>query len=160
MGGGDIGLLLLLPPAPAPVVQVIACYTLLQLRHKAAEIIQSRLAERETPRLWCLLGDANDDLQCYHKALELSQDRSARALRSIGFHYYSRKEYTTCISWFERSLERSSMQPITLLRVSYAAMELEDWERAARAYRAYCAIEQVDRCSRSCYYSCSYSCSY
>ena len=76
---------------------MIACYTHLQLRHKAAETIQARLAEKETPRLWCLLGDATDDLDCYYKALELSKDKSARAYRSIGFHYYVHKDYATCV---------------------------------------------------------------
>ena len=71
---------------------------------------QARISEKETPRLWCLLGDATDDLQCYEKALELSKDRSARAFRSIGFHHYSRKDWKTCIPFFEKSLACSSMQ--------------------------------------------------
>merc|ERR1711936_87271 len=122
--------------------EVIACYTHLQLRHKAAEIIQARLAVEETPRLWCLLGDATDDLDCYYKALELSKDKSARAYRSIGFHYYAHKDYATCVQYFEKSLERSSFQPITVLRLAYAAMELENWELGAKSYRSYCAMEQ------------------
>jgi len=122
--------------------EVIACYTHLQLRHKAAETIQARLAEKETPRLWCLLGDATDDLDCYYKALELSKDKSARAYRSIGFHYYAHKDYATCVQFFEKSLDRSSFQPITVLRLAYAAMELENWELGAKSYRSYCAMEQ------------------
>jgi len=122
--------------------EVIACYTHLQLRHKAEEVIRARLEEKETARLWCLLGDATDDLSCYHRALELSQGRSARAHRSLGAHFYHHKDWRAAIPWLQKSIERSSFQPQTLLRLSYSAMEVEDWQLAAKTYRAYCALEQ------------------
>lgn len=36
--------------------EVIVCYTILKLRHKAAEIIKGQLNEKPTVKLWCLLG--------------------------------------------------------------------------------------------------------
>lgn len=36
--------------------EVIVCYTILKLRHKAAEIIQEQLNEKPSVKLWCLLG--------------------------------------------------------------------------------------------------------
>ena len=121
--------------------EVIVCYSLLELRHKAAEVIRERLEARETARLWCLLGDATDDLDCYHTALKLSNNRSARAHRSIGLHYYFQKDYKVGISWFEKSLELSSCQPLLILRLAFSAMETENWELAAKSYRNYCSYE-------------------
>merc|ERR1719369_602274 len=121
--------------------EVITCYTLLELRHKAAEVIQARLKEKESPRMWCLLGDATDDLSCYHKALELSKGRNARAYRSLAMHHYSRKEYKECIPLFQKSLENSSFQPLTLLRLAFSAMQLDMWELGAKCYRNYCSFE-------------------
>jgi len=121
--------------------EVITCYSLLELRHKAAEVIRDRLAEKETPRMWCLLGDATDDLTCYHKALEVSKDRSARAYRSLGLHHYNRKEYEECVPLFQKSLDRSSFQPVCLLRLAFSAMKLEMWELGASSYRNYCGFE-------------------
>ena len=46
------------------------------------------------------------------------------------------------MQFFEKSLDRSSFQPITVLRLAYAAMELENWELGAKSYRSYCAMEQ------------------
>ena len=67
---------------------VIACYHQLNLRHKAAEVIQSKMdKEGDTPLLLCMLGDATDDEGCYHKALKLSSDKSSRAYRSLGLRY-------------------------------------------------------------------------
>ena len=121
--------------------EVIVCYTLLELRHKAAEVIRARLEERETARLWCLLGDATDDLECYHKALQLSSNRSARAYRSLGLHHYFNKEYSQSIPFFQKSLDLSSFQPLLLLRQAFSAMELENWELGAQSYRQYCTME-------------------
>ena len=121
--------------------EVIACYTLLELRHKAAEVIRQRLEEKETAKLWCLLGDATDDLECYHKALALSKNRSARAYRSIGLRSYFDKNYEECIPWLQKSLNLSSFQPLLILRLAFSAMELEDWELAAKSYRNYCSFE-------------------
>lgn len=36
--------------------EVIVCYTILKLRHKAADIIKEQLNEKPTVKLWCLLG--------------------------------------------------------------------------------------------------------
>lgn len=36
--------------------EIIVCYTLLKLRHKAAEVIKEQLNEKPTVKLWCLLG--------------------------------------------------------------------------------------------------------
>merc|ERR1719225_354484 len=108
--------------------EVIACYTLLELRHKAAEVIKQRIQEKETPKLWCLLGDATDNLECYHKALNLSNNRSARAYRSIGLHHYFDKDYERCIPLFEKSLDLSSFQPLLVLRLAFSSMEIKNWK--------------------------------
>ena len=121
--------------------EVIACYTLLELRHKAAEVIKQRIQEKETPKLWCLLGDATDNLECYHKALNLSNNRSARAYRSIGLHHYFDKDYERCIPLFEKSLDLSSFQPLLVLRLAFSSMEIKNWELASKSYRNYCSFE-------------------
>jgi len=121
--------------------EVIVCYNLLQLRHKSAEIIKKRLEVKETPRLLCQLGDATDDLECYHKALQISNNKSARAYKSLGHHSYYRKEYITSIDYFKKSLDCSRFQLDVLLKLGFAAMEISEWSIGAQAYRDYCSLE-------------------
>lgn len=65
--------------------EVIVCYNRLNLRHKSAEVIQQQIEEKgESAHLFCLLGDATDNIDHYKKALELSNNRSSRAFRSLG----------------------------------------------------------------------------
>ena len=121
--------------------EVIVCYNSLQLRHKAAEVIRARLNVKETARLWFQLGDATDDISYYKKALELSENKSARAHRSLGLHCYYQKDYSACIEHFNRSLACSRFQLDVLLRLGFAAIQIEEWEVGAQAYRNYCSLE-------------------
>jgi hypothetical protein len=38
--------------------EVIVCYTILELRHKATEIIRQEITKCPTVKLYCLLGDS------------------------------------------------------------------------------------------------------
>lgn len=120
---------------------VISCYTILELKHKAAEIIRNELVKKETVELYCLLGDATDDIIWYEKAWEFSNQRSGRAQRHLGCYYFARKEYEQAIPYLEKSLTINSLQENVLARLGYAALALERWELAAHAYRQYTNIE-------------------
>lgn len=120
---------------------VITCYTILDLRHKAAEIIQQELAKKPTVELYCLLGDAQDDPTLYEKAWEFSNYRSGRAQRHLGSYYFARKEYQTAIGYLEKSLEINSLQEQVWARLGFSAIELKQWSLAANAYLRYTAIE-------------------
>lgn len=120
---------------------VIHCYNALQLRHKAQEIIEQEIQKNSTPKLWCLLGDATDDIGCYQKAWEISNGRSARAQRHWAYFLYQRKEYGASIEHFQKSLEINSLQINLWFNLGYAALAEEKWEISAQAYRTYCSLE-------------------
>ena len=70
--------------------EVINCYTRLNLKHKAAEIILQQIQEKgESAHLYCLLGNATENVEHYRKALEISNNRSSRASRSLGELFFS-----------------------------------------------------------------------
>lgn len=121
--------------------EVIVCYTILNLRHKAADVIKDQLEKNPTIKLWCLLGDATDDVSCYEKAWEMSDHRSSRAQRHWGQYYFSRKEYGEAIAHLEKSLEINPLQNMVLLRLGYSALNVNDWKLAATTYRKYTCIE-------------------
>lgn len=121
--------------------QVIACYNRLDLRHKAAEIIQQELEKNPTVKLYCLLGDATDDIKWYEKAWEFSKERSGLAQRHLGLYYFVRHEYEKSISHLQKSLEINSLQENLWLRLGYAALSLEKYELASSAYIRYTQLE-------------------
>lgn len=120
---------------------VIVCYNLLSLRHKAEEVIRQELEKKPTDKLYCLLGDATDDVSHYEKAWEFSNQRSARAQRHWGTYLFSKKEYENSIPHLEKSLEINSLQETLWLRLGFAALEMENWALAAKAYNRYTQLE-------------------
>lgn len=120
---------------------VINCYTTLELRHKAAEIIRQELDKKPTIELYCLLGDATDDCTYYEKAWEFSGKRSGRAQRHWGYHYFAHKNYPKAIQHLQISIDINSLQEMVWTRLGYAALAIENWELAANAYRRYTQIE-------------------
>lgn len=120
---------------------VIGCYTQLQMRHKAAEIIKQELEKQPTVKLYCLLGDATDDIKCYEKAWEFSKQRSGLAQRHWGNYYFAKHEYESAIPHFQKSLEINSLQENIWLRLGFAALDLEKYELASSAYIRYTQLE-------------------
>lgn len=120
---------------------VIGCYTQLQLRHRAAEIIQQELSKQPTVKLYCMLGDATDDVTCYEKAWEFSKLKSGVAQRHWGNYFYFKQEYENAIPHFQKSVEINSIQEMIWLRLGYSALHLEKYELSASAYVRYTQLE-------------------
>ena len=59
---------------------------------QAETLILEQLAIKETPILYCYLGEVNNDPTQYEKAWELSNCRSARAQRLLGRYYVALQE--------------------------------------------------------------------
>ncbi|KAL2723825.1 tetratricopeptide repeat protein 27 [Vespula maculifrons] len=122
---------------------VIICYNILELKHKAAEIIRQEIAKKATIKLWCLLGDATDDVEHYKTAWKLSEEKSSRAQRHWGFFYFAKKDYAEAIPHLQLSVELNNIQEDVWLKLGFAALQTENWKLAAMAYRRYCALEQT-----------------
>ncbi|XP_073838093.1 tetratricopeptide repeat protein 27 [Musca autumnalis] len=123
--------------------QVIYCYSRLELRHKAAEIIEQELKKKPTVLLYCLLGDATDSLECYEKAWEFSKHTSGKAQAHWGNYYFFHKRWEEAVPHLEKSVEINSLQEKIWLRLGYAAIMLEKWELAVHAYITYTHLEPL-----------------
>ncbi|XP_048265483.1 tetratricopeptide repeat protein 27 [Bombus terrestris] len=123
--------------------EAITCYNILELRHKAAEIIQQEISKKPSVQLWCLLGDATQEPNCYKTAWELSNKKSSRAQRHWGFFYFAKQNYEEAIPHLKLSVELNNIQENVWIRLGFAALQVEDWKLAATAYKRYCALEQT-----------------
>lgn len=71
---------------------VIRCYQALDKKEKAEQIIRQQLEIKETPDLYCSLGEVTRELDYFHKAIELSKGKSARAYRMLAKLHFSKEQ--------------------------------------------------------------------
>lgn len=114
---------------------VIKCHAALGQNAKAERYIHQELAKHETPYLYCLLGDAKDDIDYYEKAWTLSVGRFARAKKSIGTYFYVRKDYGKAIENYEEALKANPSNISILYLLAYSCLTTERYDRAAECYR-------------------------
>ncbi|CAN6555577.1 unnamed protein product [Malus baccata var. baccata] len=114
---------------------LIFCYRLLEKKAAAVELIRKRLSETPNdPRLWCSLGDVTNDDACFEKALEVSNDRSTRAKRSLARSAYNRGDYEISKTLWESAMALNSLYPDGWFALGSAALKARDTEKALDAF--------------------------
>ncbi|KAL5008553.1 hypothetical protein ScPMuIL_014134 [Solemya velum] len=120
---------------------VISCYKRLGKMEKAETLIREQLAIKETPNLWCFLGDVTSHIEHYERAWELSNHRSARAQRCMAYLHLSREQYPECLACFEKSLKINSLQIPVWFTYGCAAMTSGEYKLAVKAFKRCVSID-------------------
>ena len=83
---------------------VIQAFAKLDRREKAETLIRAQLKIKRTPEMLVYLGDCLGDVSCYEEAWQLSNGRSSKAQRNMGFLLAQKKDvknYNTILFSFQ-----------------------------------------------------------
>jgi len=70
----------------------------------------------DAPRLYCILGDIDQSVAMYEKAWTVSNERYARAQRSLGRYYLAKSDFVRAAGAYSKSLKGQSAESQQLVR--------------------------------------------
>ncbi|UZJ57160.1 hypothetical protein CBS101457_006480 [Exobasidium rhododendri] len=114
----------------------------------STEVTQNLNKAREA-KLWCVLGDLDIEKQEEHylKAWIVSNQRSARAARSIGGLAFARNEFQKTILWLRRGVKINPLYTRSWFVLGCAYMRLDTTQaylEAARCFRRCTSLDDED----------------
>ncbi|EQK99750.1 hypothetical protein G6O67_004225 [Ophiocordyceps sinensis] len=86
------------------------------------------------PRLWCILGDLEDEPGHYQRAWEISNRRFARAQKSLGEHYLQRQDWHKAHAAYKMATTVNRLSPDMWGRLGDINLRLGQFDEAAEAY--------------------------
>ncbi|KAF0907829.1 hypothetical protein E2562_020891 [Oryza meyeriana var. granulata] len=114
---------------------LIYCYRLLGKVADATSLINTRISVTPNdPRLWCSLGDVTNNDDHYKKALEVSNNKSARALRALARSAYNRNDFHASKMLWESALALNSLFPDGWFAYGRVAWKDKDLQKAVDAF--------------------------
>ena len=86
------------------------------------------------PRLWCILGELENDPAHFVRAWEVSSHRYARAQKSLGEYYLQQKNLSKAREAYKLATEVNRLSPELWSRLGDISLNLGDFDAAAKAY--------------------------
>ncbi|KAI1332356.1 hypothetical protein F5Y16DRAFT_407616 [Xylariaceae sp. FL0255] len=87
------------------------------------------------PRLFCILGDLEDNAEHYKRAWEISNHRYARAQRSLGELYLKNKEWTAARQAYQLAVGINRQNPDLWSRLGDIELRLGNFPDSAEAFQ-------------------------
>ena len=98
----------------------------------------------DAPRLFCILGDLEQSTAVYERAWEISNQRYARAQRSLGKYYSTRGELDKAGIAYAKSLKVNPHNHAIWFALGCIRLQQEDWAGAVETFRRAVQIEDQD----------------
>jgi tetratricopeptide (TPR) repeat protein len=114
--------------------ECVECYFRSGHMDKAKELAEKLLAEKPTPKLYCILGDVQKDPAMYEKAWELSGKKYSRAQRSLGKYYYGQKQLEKAAEHLRLAVAMNEYHVDSWSLLGYIYMTLQQLQEAISCY--------------------------
>lgn len=114
---------------------LVACYRLLGKAQAAEALVMQRLEVEPTrASLYCTLGDLRNDDAMYLRALDVSGNRSVRALRALARSAMGRRDWVDATGRWEAALAINPLHDQGWFALGYCCLKAQDASRALQAF--------------------------
>jgi tetratricopeptide (TPR) repeat protein len=96
------------------------------------------------PRLWCILGDLDQDPECWQRAWEISRYRYARAQRTLGEYYTRQGDLTRAREAYMKATVVNRQNGETWSRLGDIDLRAGNWDGAIIAFQQSIMIDDSD----------------
>ncbi|KAF4871753.1 Essential for maintenance of the cell wall protein 1 [Colletotrichum siamense] len=86
------------------------------------------------PRLFCILGDLENDPAHWERAWDVSKHRFARAQKSLGEHWLQQKDWTKALEAYQAATRCNRLSPELWGRLGDISLRMGNFADAAEAY--------------------------
>ena len=97
-----------------------------------------------SPRLWCILGDLDQDPECWRRAWEISNHRYARAQRTLGEYYTRQGDLESAREAYMRATIVNRQNNDTWSRLGDIDLRVGNWDGAIIAFQQSIMIDDTD----------------
>lgn len=96
------------------------------------------------PRLWCILGDLDQDLECWQRAWEISKNRYARAQRTLGDYFTKQGDLEKAREAYMKATIVNRQNEDTWSRLGDIDLAVGNWDGAVVAFQQSIMIDDTD----------------
>ena len=97
-----------------------------------------------SPRLWCILGDLDQDPECWQRAWEISNNRYARAQRTLGEYYLRQGDLEQAREAYLCATIVNRQNNETWSRLGDIDLKVGNWDGAIIAFQQSIMIDDTD----------------
>lgn len=101
-------------------------------------------APSDAARYYCILGDVDNDPAMYEKAWEVSDQRYARAQRSLGRYWLNARNHLKAADAYAKSLKANQLNQQSWFALGCSLLELAAFEKAAESFRRVVQLDETD----------------
>jgi len=96
------------------------------------------------PRLWCIVGDLDQDPECWQRAWEVSRNRYARAQRALGEYYTKQGDLEKAHAAYMKATVVNRQNNDTWTRLGELDLRVGNWDGAIVAFQQSVMIDDTD----------------
>ena len=112
----------------------IKCLYVANHREDAQKLAKEILANKPEPGIYCMLGELENKVEHFFKALEISNNRYPRALRCLGRYYYVNKDDAKAKEYYEKAMAINPIYPDIWFNLGCLYLKGKQFEKALSSF--------------------------